>query len=121
MKKCNTCGEEIHPKRLEILPTATQCVKCSTTGKKAGIIVTIGEGDHTYNDIVIMDHETFNEYRELEHKLYGKRSDNIEHPDEVEDEEENVDGDEIEDELDGIKEIKEDEDQGLDLTYLLEE
>ena len=28
---------------------------------------------------------------------------------------------EIEDELDGIKEIKEDEDQGLDLTYLLEE
>ena len=41
MKKCNACGEEIHPKRLEILPSATQCVKCSTTGKKAGVTVTV--------------------------------------------------------------------------------
>lgn len=122
MKKCNACGEEIHPKRLEILPSATQCVKCSTTGKKAGVTVTVGEGDHTYNDIVIMDHETFNEYKELERRLYGKRSDEIEHPDEVEDEEEeDVDIDESENELDGIKEIKGDEDHGLDLNYLLED
>jgi len=119
MRKCNMCGEEIHPKRLEILPTAIQCVKCSTTGKKAGVTVTVGEGDHTYNDVVIMDRETFNEYKELERRLYGKRSDEIDHP-EIEDEE-TVDVDEEENELDGIEEVKGDEDHGLDLTYLLEE
>lgn len=35
MKLCKSCGEEIHPMRLEILPTATTCVKCSQEGKKA--------------------------------------------------------------------------------------
>jgi len=116
MRKCNACGEEIHPKRLEILPTATQCVKCSTTGKKAGVTVTVGEGDHTYNDVVIMDRETFNEYKELERRLYGKRSDDIYHP-EIEEEVEVKEGEE---ELDGIEEIEvEEEDHGLD--YDLEE
>ena len=116
MRKCNACGEEIHPKRLEILPTATQCVKCSTTGKKAGVTVTVGEGDHTYNDVVIMDRETFNEYKELERRLYGKRSDDIDHP-EIEEE---VEVNEDEEALDGVEEIEvEEEDHGLD--YDLEE
>jgi hypothetical protein len=117
MKKCNACGEEIHPKRLEILPTATQCVKCSTTGKKAGVTVTVGVGDHTYNDVVIMDRETFNEYKELERRLYGKRSDDIDHP-EIEEEVVVKEGEE--EELDGVEEIEvEEEDHGLD--YDLEE
>jgi hypothetical protein len=112
MKKCNACGEEIHPKRLEILPTATQCVKCSTTGKKAGVTVTVGEGDHTYNDVVIMDRETFNEYKELERRLYGKRSDDIDHP-EIEEEVVVKEGEE--EELDEVEEIEvEEEDHGLD-------
>lgn len=103
MKKCNSCGEEIHPKRLEILPSATQCVKCSTTGKKAGVTVVVGEGDHTYNDVVIMDREEYDQYRELESRLYGKREDDLSHPDdeEVEIEEEG----EI-DELEGVEEVK---------------
>jgi hypothetical protein len=117
MKKCKACGEEIHPKRLEILPTATQCVKCSTTGKKAGVTVTVGEGDHTYNDVVIMDRETFNEYKELERRLYGKRSDDIDHP-EIEEEVVVKEGEE--EELDEVEEIEvEEEDHGLD--YDLEE
>jgi hypothetical protein len=102
MKKCNACGEEIHPKRLEILPSATQCVKCSTTGKKAGVTVVVGEGDHTYNDVVIMDREDYDKYQELEHKLYGRRKDDPPHPDEEIEEEDDEETIELED----IEEIK---------------
>lgn len=87
MKLCNSCGNEIHPKRLEILPNASQCVSCSTTEKKAGITIVGGEGDHTFNDVVIMDREVFEEYQELEHRIYGRRKDDLPHPDEDEDEE----------------------------------
>ena len=31
---CTQCGENIHPKRLEILPNIRTCVKCSNTGRK---------------------------------------------------------------------------------------
>jgi len=85
MKLCISCGKEIHPKRLEILPNATKCVDCSTTNKKAGVTVTKGKGDHTYNDIVIMDHEDYLKYQELENKTYKRRTDEISHPDETDD------------------------------------
>jgi hypothetical protein len=99
MKKCVSCGEEIHPKRLEILPNTTQCVKCSTTGKKAGVTVTLGEGDHTYNETVILEPEEFEKYQEIEYQLRGPRKDDIPHPDEeIEEEDED-------DELEGIEEI----------------
>lgn len=54
-KKCKGCGEPIHPKRLELVPTTMCCVKCSTTGRKGGVNITVGEGDHTYNDIIITE------------------------------------------------------------------
>jgi len=63
-KNCKICSEQIHPKRLEILPQAETCVKCSTTGRKAGVTVTIGTGDHTCNDIVIMEPEDFKKYNQ---------------------------------------------------------
>jgi hypothetical protein len=93
MKKCIQCGEEIHPKRLEILPSATRCVSCSNTKQKAGITVTKGEGDHTYNETVIMDHDDYVRYQELENKAFGKREDTITHPDD-DDEEEVTESDE---------------------------
>ena len=31
---CKGCGEQIHPKRLEIIPNAVTCVPCSTVQKK---------------------------------------------------------------------------------------
>jgi hypothetical protein len=102
MKKCSACGEEIHPKRLEILPNAITCVSCSTTGKKAGVRVVLGEGDHTYNEIVIMEPEEFEQYKELEFKINGKRKDDIPHPDEEIEEED----DDEENELEGIEEVK---------------
>jgi len=76
-KKCVSCGENIHPKRLEILPTATRCVQCSTTNKKAGITVTKGTGDHTYNETIIVDHETFVKFKEEEARLNNTTFDEV--------------------------------------------
>lgn len=55
--KCVVCNEEIHPKRLEILPGIKTCVKHSTTEKHKCVTVQYGEGDHTYNDVVILKEE----------------------------------------------------------------
>jgi len=71
-KMCKSCGEEIHPGRLKALPTATTCVECSTTGRKAGVTVTLGEGDHTYNEIIIMEHDDFVKYKEVEAAFRNK-------------------------------------------------
>jgi hypothetical protein len=71
-KLCKSCGEEIHPGRLKALPTAITCVECSTTGRKAGVTVTLGEGDHTYNEIIIMEHEDFVKYKEVEATFRNK-------------------------------------------------
>jgi hypothetical protein len=71
-KICVSCGEEIHPGRLKALPTAKTCVECSTTGKKAGVTVTLGEGDHTYNEIIIMEHDEFIKYKEIEDNFRNK-------------------------------------------------
>jgi hypothetical protein len=93
MKKCISCGEEIHPKRLEILPSATRCVACSNTKQKAGITVTKGEGDHTYNETIIMEHDEYVKFKESETK--AKRVDEIVHPDDFEEEEEEIENDEV--------------------------
>jgi len=55
--KCAVCGDEIHPKRLEILPGTRTCVKHSTTEKYRCLTVQYGEGDHTYDDIIILKEE----------------------------------------------------------------
>ena len=88
MKKtiCVACGEVIHPKRLEILPDTKKCVSCSTTGKKAGVTIMLGEGDHTYTETVIMDREEYLKYQEMELKIKGPRKDELPHPDEILDE-----------------------------------
>ena len=72
MKKiCIGCKQPIHPKRLEVLPNTTRCVACSTVNKKSGITITRGEGDHTYNETIIMEHDEFIKYKEAEAK-YNK-------------------------------------------------
>lgn len=81
MKECIACGNEIHPKRLEILPNATRCVACSNTDRKAGITVMKGEGDHTYVETVIMERDEFIKYQEAELKARGQRPDDFPHPD----------------------------------------
>ena len=60
--ECLGCGEPIHPKRLEILPNTKHCVNCSDVGRKRGVTVQRGEGDHSYTDVVIMEEKQFIDY-----------------------------------------------------------
>jgi len=114
-KLCIGCNQPIHPKRLEILPSATRCVSCSTTGKKAGITITKGEGDHTYNETVILEPEDFEKYQEMELKIKGNRPDDITHPDDYTEEEEEEDDD---DEIEEIAPIFPTDDEILDPSLL---
>jgi hypothetical protein len=87
MTKCIHCGQEIHPKRLEILPNAKTCVACSTTQRKAGLTVMKGTGDHTWIETIPMEHDDYQKIINAEKKAYGKPSnDQFE-----EDENENLD------------------------------
>lgn len=56
---CKKCGDEIHPKRVEILPNVTTCVSCSDAKPKRSITVQLGEGDHTYNELIILEDEEY--------------------------------------------------------------
>jgi hypothetical protein len=64
-KKFCHCGTEIPEGRLKALPTTTTCTSCSETGRKGAVTVQIGDGDHTYNDIVILEPEQVNHYNQL--------------------------------------------------------
>jgi len=52
---CRSCGESIHPMRLEILPNTTVCVTCSQEVKKVGKIVTYGTGEEIETALEILD------------------------------------------------------------------
>ena len=53
MKTCIKCNGEIHPQRLKILPKTNVCVKCANVDKYRGTPVQLGEGDHTYDELLI--------------------------------------------------------------------
>jgi hypothetical protein len=63
---CKNCGDEIHPKRVEILPNVSTCVKCSDAKPKRSITVQLGEGDHTYNELIILEDD---EYQRAKHYI----------------------------------------------------
>ena len=71
IKYCIGCNEQIHPKRVEILPNTKTCVACSTTGAKRGIPVLHGnvEKDDTWVDMVFMEADEYENYMEQEGKL----------------------------------------------------
>ncbi len=60
--QCVSCREVIPEGRLKALPGATTCVNCSSSKMKRSITVTKGEGEDTYNDLIIMDHEVYEHY-----------------------------------------------------------
>lgn len=66
VKLCIKCQEEINPLRIKALPTARTCVGCSTETPKKGRILTLGTGDHTYNEIEILTEESYRNIVELE-------------------------------------------------------
>jgi len=63
-KYCTGCGEQIHPKRVEILPHTKTCVSCSNTGAKRGIPVLNGnvEKDDTWVEMVFLEEDEYREY-----------------------------------------------------------
>jgi hypothetical protein len=66
---CKTCGVEINPKRIEILPNTQTCTQHSTVEKKAAITVQMGEGDHTWTETFVVDREVSRKIEEEENKF----------------------------------------------------
>lgn len=52
--KCIKCKEVINPLRIKALPKTRVCVECSNVQGYKAEITTNGEGDHTWNDIIII-------------------------------------------------------------------
>ena len=71
-KRCISCNQVIPSQRLKALPNTTRCVNCSTTQPKGGISITRGEGDHTYTETIIMEHDEYVKYKEIEAKFQNK-------------------------------------------------
>lgn len=55
MIKCPKCNEDF-PEKRKLLGYHV-CVNCSTAKPVVGITTVEGTGDHTYNDIIIMDQD----------------------------------------------------------------
>ena len=71
MLKCPACGEmTLHPKRKEM--GYHVCVNCSTAKPVVGITTVEGSGDHTYNDIIIMDQDRARRIAKKEAELSGR-------------------------------------------------
>ena len=70
-KYCIGCGEQIPPKRVEILPTTKTCVGCSTTSMKRGVTVLNGDinKDDTWVDIIFLEQEEFDQYESLQGRM----------------------------------------------------
>ena len=65
---CIHCKEEINPLRLKALPGTKTCVSCSTTGAKRGVIVTLGEKDHTCNEVMFLEDDQYEKYLKSQKK-----------------------------------------------------
>lgn len=63
---CKVCGVEIHPLRLKALPSAVTCVEHSSAGRKRGRILSLGSGDHNYNELEVLEEDDFIRVRQLE-------------------------------------------------------
>ena len=57
MIECPKCGNDFPEKRKEL--GYHVCVSCSTVKPKVGVTTVEGTGDHTYNDIIIMEQDTY--------------------------------------------------------------
>ena len=74
MLQCPKCGEfTLHPKRKEM--GYHVCVNCSTAKPVVGITTVEGSGDHTYNDIIIMDRKKALNIAAKEAEITGRKVD----------------------------------------------
>ena len=74
MLKCPACGEfTLHPKRKEL--GYHVCVNCSSAKPVVAITTVEGSGDHTWNDIIIMDQEKAASIAKKEAEVMGRKVD----------------------------------------------
>jgi hypothetical protein len=71
MIACPKCGNDFPLKRKEL--GYHVCVNCSTAKPVVAFRTSNGEGDHTYNDIVIMDQDRAKAIVEAEAQYTGER------------------------------------------------
>ena len=71
MIPCPRCGEDF-PEKRKMLGYHV-CVNCSTVKPVVGITTVEGSGDHTYNDIIIMDQDRALAIAEKEAELSGRK------------------------------------------------
>lgn len=73
MIPCPKCGNDFPLKRKEL--GYHVCVNCSSVKPKVAITTVEGEGDHTYNDIIIMDQDQAMAIARKAAELSGQRAD----------------------------------------------
>ena len=72
MIECPKCGNDFPLKRKEL--GYHVCVNCSSVKPVVGITTVEGSGDHTYNDIIIMDQDRAISIANREAELSGKKA-----------------------------------------------
>ena len=72
MIPCPKCGNDF-PELRKTLYNYHVCVDCSTTKPVVGITTVEGTGDHTYNDIIIMDQDRARSIALKEAELKGQK------------------------------------------------
>ena len=73
MIPCPKCGNDFPEKRKEL--GYHVCINCSTVKPKVGVTTVEGTGDHTYNDIIIMDQDQYIAIAKKEAELSGRKVD----------------------------------------------
>ena len=71
MIPCPKCGNDFPEKRKEL--GYHVCISCSTVKPVVGITTVEGTGDHTYNDIIIMDQDRARAIAAKEAEISGKK------------------------------------------------
>lgn len=77
MIPCPRCGDQF-PELRKTQYGYNFCVNCSTTEKVVGITTVEGTGDHTYNDLIIMDADRARRIALAEAEAKGDRKATIE-------------------------------------------
>lgn len=73
MTTCPSCKEDVLPvKRVEL--GYHVCINCSTAKPVVGITTVEGTGDHTYNDIIIMDQDKARKIAYAEANAKGRKA-----------------------------------------------
>ena len=77
MIPCPKCGNDF-PELRKTLYNYHVCVNCSTTKPVVGITTVEGSGDHTYNDIIIMDQDRALAIERAANEAMGKKTVDVE-------------------------------------------